>query len=91
MKTFRPLNLISVVCNSGTWQGLYRATGCAMVVSTSPQCKPLQTTLMTNEVQRLKSFHTAVVQYYSVVGHSPSLLIIILLTIVIYIPEAEKG
>ena len=28
---------------------------------------------MNNEVQRSKSFHTAVVQYYSVVGHSPSL------------------
>ena len=34
------------------------------------------TTLMNNEVQRSKSFHTSVVQYYSVVGHSTSLLII---------------
>ena len=41
-----------------------------MVVSTLPQCKLLHTTLMDNEVQRSKSFHTAVVQYYSVVGHS---------------------
>ena len=41
----------------------------------------LHTTLMNNEVQRSKSFHTAVVQYYSVVGHSPSLFIIILLLI----------
>ena len=46
-----------------------------MVVSTSPLCKPLQTTLMNNEVQRSISFHTAVVQYHSVVGHSPSLII----------------
>ena len=46
-----------------------------MVVSTSPQCKLLHNTLMNNEVQRSKSFHTAVVLYYSVVGHSPSLII----------------
>ena len=41
-----------------------RATCCAMVVSTSPQCKLLHT-LVNNEVQRSKSFHTVVVQYYS--------------------------
>ena len=61
---------MSVVCDSGPWHCLYRATCCAMVASTSPQCKLLHTTLMNNEVQRSKSFHTAVVQYYSVVGHS---------------------
>ena len=64
MKTFRPLNLIihdGVVCNSGHGKAF---TGPRVV----PQCKLLHTTLMNNEVQRSKSFHTAVVQYYSVLS-----------------------
>ena len=56
-----------MVCNS---------LHCGEVLTTIAQhvalLKPCHVTLL--QVQRSKSFHTAVVQYYSVVGHSPSLI-----------------